>query len=324
MAELPTGAVVAMLSEVLPPPVTVVELRPLTGGASAQTWSIDVTDGTGAAHGLILRRGAGRSGIGFGLDPAVEPLVQRAAHESGVPVAAVLTTFADDSIGTGYVMRRLSGETIPRRLLRDEAYAAARARLVPDCAAALAAVHAVPLDRLPALPRLPAPEAVTFLESVRRSVGAPVPTFEFGFRWLREHLPRPGRLTLVHGDFRLGNLLLDEGGLVAVLDWELTHLGDPMEDLAWLCSRAWRFGGPGEVGGFGARTDLDACYERASGRAVDPSRVLFWEVFAALRWGVICQLQAHAHLHGEHRSVERAAIGRRVTEAELDLLLLIG
>jgi aminoglycoside phosphotransferase (APT) family kinase protein len=202
--------------------------------------------------------------------------------------------------------------------LREPAYAAALSRLAGDGAAALAAIHAVPVGRLPAMPELPAAGQLALLESLHRSVGQPVPTFELGLRWLHDNLPSPVPLCLVHGDFRMGNFLLDEHGLVAVLDWELAHLGDPTEDIAWLCTRAWRFGGPGEVGGFASRADFLTAYGD-----VDPARVHFWAVLAALKWGVICQLQSFAHRRGGPPSVERAAIGRRVTEAELDLLLVL-
>jgi aminoglycoside phosphotransferase (APT) family kinase protein len=311
-------AVATLLATAFPAPVVVEGAVPLTGGASADTWSLDVVDAAGVAHGLILRRNAGRGGPGLGLDARVEPLVQRAAGHAAVPVAEVVAIFDDAVLGTGYVMRRLAGETIPRKLLREPAYAAALSRLAGDSAAALAAIHAVPLDQLPAMPELPAAEQLALLESLHRSVGQPVPTFELGLRWLHDNLPPPGPLCLVHGDFRMGNFLLDEHGLVAVLDWELAHLGDPMEDIAWLCTRAWRFGGPGEVGGFASRDDFSVAYGD-----VDPGRVRFWDVLAALKWGVICQLQSFPHLRGEVRSVERAAIGRRVTEAELDLLLVL-
>lgn len=305
--ELDDDAVTALLATALPPPVTIDARTPLTGGASAETWSLDVTDGSGATHALILRRGHGASGLG--LEARVESLVQQAAFHAGVPVARVLATFDD-----GYVMERLPGQTIPRRLLRGPT-----AGLVADCAAALTGVHAVPLESLPPLPRLPAPEQLALLERLHRSVGQPVPTFEVGFRWLREHLPVDAPLTLVHGDFRMGNFLVDAGRLIAVLDWELAHLGDPMADVGWLCTRAWRFGGAGEVGGFGSREAFYAAY----GSGIDPDRVRFWEVLGALRWGVICQLQSAAHLRGEVRSVERAAVGRRIAEAELDLLLAL-
>jgi aminoglycoside phosphotransferase (APT) family kinase protein len=296
-------AVAEVLATVLPAPVTVGRTEPLTGGASAETWSVDVTDGAGTTHELIVRRNSGVRGLG--LDARLESLVQRAAFDAGVPVARVVATFDG-----GYVMARLPGEAIPRRVLRGPT-----AGLAGDCAAALRRIHAV--GAVPGLPRLPAPEQLSLLESLHRSAGAPVPTFEVGFRWLWAHLPPPGPVTLVHGDFRMGNLLVDAGRLVAVLDWELAHLGDPMEDVGWLCTRAWRFGGPGEVGGFGSRAELAAAY----GPGIDPDRVRFWEVLGSLKWGVICQLQSGAHLRGEVRSVERAAIGRRVAEAELDLLL---
>jgi aminoglycoside phosphotransferase (APT) family kinase protein len=125
---------------------------------------------------------------------------------------------------------------------------------------------------------------------------------------------------LVHGDFRLGNLIVGPDRIEAVLDWELVHLGDPLEDLGWLCARPWRFRGPGPVGGMGEYDDLLAAYERESGTAVDGEELRWWEVFATLRWGVICLLQAARHLSGSERSVELAAIGRRVAETELDLL----
>ena len=307
-----------LLGTVLPAPVVVERMDPLSGGASAETWSLDVVDDTGKAHPLIVRRGAGRGGVSLGLDARAEPLVQRAAGAMGVPVAEVVAMFDDADLGVGYVMRRLSGETIPRKLLRDPEYAGALSRLAGDCAAALSAVHGVPPSRLPDMPKLPAAEQLALLESLHRSIGQPVPTFELGFRWLREHLPSATPLCLVHGDFRMGNFLVDTVGLVAVLDWELAHLGDPMEDVAWLCTRAWRFGGSGAVGGFAGREE----FYRAYGE-IDEDRVHFWAVLSALKWGVICQLQSFAHLRGELPSVERAAIGRRVTETELDLLLVL-
>ena len=123
---------------------------------------------------------------------------------------------------------------------------------------------------------------------------------------------RPGT-AIVHGDFRLGNLIVDGDGLAAVLDWELAHLGDPMEDLGWLCVKAWRFGGRGPVAGLGGYEELFAAYSEASGRPVDPAVVRWWEVLGTLKWGIMCIMQANAHLTGASRSHELAAIGRRVS-----------
>jgi hypothetical protein len=128
----------------------------------------------------------------------------------------------------------------------------------------------------------------------------------------------------VHGDFRNGNLLIGPEGLRAVLDWELAHGGDPAEDIGWLCAPAWRFGGTGEVGGFGDLADLLAAYRAAGGEDIDPARVHWWQVYATVKWATICALQASVHLSGATRSVELAAIGRRVCENEWDLCRLLG
>ncbi len=319
-------AVIRVLAGTLPTPLTVTQIRSLTGGASAETCAVDVVDGSGKTHALIVRRAAGEGTDGFnpGVGKRQEALTQQAGQRAGVPAAEVLAVFEHDAtLGNGYVMRRLSGETIARKLLRDERYAAARARLVRDSAQALAAIHRTPLTTLPALPELTPAKQLDQLDAMHRAFGQAVPTFSLAFRWLRERLPPPRPLTLVHGDFRTGNLLVDENGLVAVLDWELVHLGDPIEDLGWFCVPAWRFGSALPAGGFGSREALIDAYTHATGTVVTLAEVNFWEVFGTLRWGVICQFQAFAHLNGLARSVERAAIGRRVTEVELDLLLLM-
>lgn len=318
-------AVIRALGNALPAPLSVMRIASLSGGASAETCAVDVTDGSGRQHALILRRAAGGGG---GFNPGVgkreEALTQGAAARHGVAAADVLAVFeADPALGSGYVMRRLEGETIARKLLRDERYARARTRLVDDCARALAAIHRVPLPELPKLPELGAAQQLDQIAMMHKAFGQPVPAFSLAIRWLRERMPPARPLTLVHGDFRTGNLLVNEQGLVAVLDWELVHLGDPLEDLGWFCVPAWRFGSDLPAGGFGSREALIAAYARETGVTVSLEEVRFWEVFGTLRWGVICQFQAFAHLNGMARSVERAAIGRRVTEVELDLLLLI-
>lgn len=151
----------------------------------------------------------------------------------------------------------------------------------------------------------------------------PNATFELGLRWLDAHRPPTRPAALVHGDFRLGNLIVGPDGLRAVLDWELVHLGDPLEDLGWLCTRAWRFGEAPAVGGFGSIEQLLAAYRAGGGGDVDPAALHWWQVYGTLRWGVICIGQAAVHLAGLQRSVELAAIGRRVCENEHDLLLLL-
>jgi aminoglycoside phosphotransferase (APT) family kinase protein len=297
----------------------------LSGGASRETWSFDATRVDGTVDRLVLRRDPG-STIGS-TDRSTEYELVRAAGSAGVAVPAVRFLLdAEDELGAGFVMERIDGETIPRKLLRDEPYADARRVLVAQCAGAAARIHAVPLDTLPRLPVQDAPALIDQFRGVIDALGEPHPAFELGLRWLAERAPGLPRTApaLVHGDFRTGNFVVGSEGLRAVLDWELAHLGDPIEDLGWFCVKSWRFGNVAQrAGGFGSADELLAAYADAGGAAVDPDHLRFWEVFGTLKWGVICEMQTFSHLNGMVRSVELAALGRRVAEQEWDLLALI-
>jgi aminoglycoside phosphotransferase (APT) family kinase protein len=233
---------------------------------------------------------------------------------------------ADDALGAGFVMERIDGETIPRKLLRDEPYAEARRRMVGQCGEAAARIHAVALDALPPLPTQDARALIDQYRGVVDLLGEPHPVFELGLRWLDDRtgdLP-PVETALVHGDFRTGNFIVGPEGLRSVLDWELAHLGDPVEDLGWFCVKSWRFGNVDRrAGGFGSAEELLDAYRAGGGATVDPAHLHFWEVFGTLKWGVICEMQTFSHLNGLVRSVELAALGRRVAEQEWDLLALI-
>lgn len=298
---------------------TVTDLRRLSGGASRETWSFDIAEGTGDLRRLILRR-----------DPAGAPsgaMVKEArlltvAGAAGVPVPRIVATGDTSSaLGSPFVVtERLEGETIPRRLLRDERYAAALAGLAAECGTVLARLHAAPPADVAGLDDS---DQLTQYRQVYDGIAQPSAAFELAFRWLERRRPARRRTAIVHGDFRHGNLLVDASGLRAVLDWELAHLGDPVEDLGWLCVKSWRFGSPLPVGGFGTYDDLIASYERAGGDPVDRDCLRWWEVLGNLKWGIMCMLQARSHLSGRVRSVELAAIGRRVPEVEWDLLALL-
>lgn len=295
------------------------DLRRLTGGASRETWSFDAVHPDGTIDELILQRARVPDS-----QPALalEARLLRAAATAGVPVAELIASEGDDTLGEHVlVSRRLEGETIARRLLRDDEWATARERLVPQCAEALAAIHRIPVD---AVPGLPADDQLARYREVLDGFGDAHPVFELAFRWLDAHRPASAPAAVVHGDFRLGNLLVGADGLRAVLDWELAHVGDPVEDLGWMCVRAWRFGGAAPVAGLGGYDELLDAYAAASGHRVDPHHLRWWEVLGTLKWGIMCKVQAAAHLTGAARSVELAAIGRRVCENEHDLLRLIG
>ena len=303
--------------------VEIGNLRRLSGGASRETWSFDAIASDGTRHPLVLRRDPGSQAGSAGR--AIEFEVLRAAVDAGVlaPDARFLLD-ASDGLGTGFVMTRIDGETIPRRILRDDDLEDARTALTAQCGEQAARIHAVPLEGLPELPVLDAAAQIEQYRQILDGIGEAHPAFELGLRRLGDNIPEITEPRLVHGDFRNGNLVVGTEGLRAVLDWELVHLGDPVEDLAWCCVRSWRFGVVDRVvGGFGDVDDLLAAYAAAGGGDVDPAHLAWWEAFGTLKWGLICAIQAHTHLGGVVRSVELATLGRRIAETEWDLLRLL-
>ncbi|MCV6970209.1 phosphotransferase family protein [Mycobacterium bohemicum] len=304
--------------------VAIENLRALTGGASRTTWAFDAVTG-GQRRALILRIGP-PDGVHAGME--LEARAQAAAAAAGAPVPRVLiATDSPAALGNPFLIcEEIKGETIVRRIQRQLDAAGgqrARASLLAQCARALAAIHRADA-RDPALTN---EDPVAQWRARLDDMGDTTATFEWAFRWLEAHRPRGSRPAnvLVHGDFRMGNLIVDGSDLAAVLDWELVHLGDPCDDLAWFCIRAWRFGAPASrgAGGLGSIETFLRAYEEAGATTVDRVAFHWWLVLATLRWGVICRYQAERHLSGQSRSVELAAIGRRVCETEWDLLDLL-
>ncbi len=304
--------------------VALLRCRPLSGGASASTWEFDAVHGA-VTEPLILQLATGERFEGS-LSKTQQGMTQRMAFENGIPTPQVRWILeAADGLGEGYVSTRIAGETLGKRIVHDAAFSEARAAMPAQCASILANIHRLRTDAFEYLPALDTRALIARLAAQHREYGEHLPVFEYAIRWLQRNIPKQRRVSLVHGDFRTGNLLVDANGIVAVLDWELAHLGDPMEDLGWLCMNAWRFGQIDlPVGGFGNRHELYSAYEQAAGVPVDAAAVRFWEVYGALKWGVICQYFAFQYIGREVRSIERASIGRRVCETELDLLDLIG
>jgi aminoglycoside phosphotransferase (APT) family kinase protein len=304
----------------------VIAAEKLSGGASQETWRFDIVHPEGNV-GAILRRAP----KGYGAAPSraaglkAEARLMQLAFEAGVPSPRVLHVLTpEDDLGTGFIMQRVEGETIARKILREEEFSHARPKLARQLGVVLAAIHGLPQMQLPPLRRMTAAKELDEFERDYRSLNWPKPVFELALRWLRHHDPGPStQVTLVHGDFRNGNLIIGSDGVRAVLDWELAHLGDPMEDLGWVCVNSWRFGEIDKpVGGFGSREEMFAGYE-AAGRRVDAERVMFWEVMGTLRWGLMCCGMMQRFREGPDHSMERAMIGRRASETELDLLRLL-
>ena len=299
----------------------------LSGGASQETWSFSVAGPGGESKWILRRMPPGReesSTLACGL--GTEAVLLKLAAAQGVPVPAVGHVLVPaDAVGIGFIMAHVEGETLGRKILREERFAPAREQLAFQCGQCLARIHAIPVQGLPPLRRAPAAGEVAAYVDRYRANGFPKPVFELAFRWLQDNLPAgSGEMTVVHGDFRHGNLMIGEDGLRAALDWELAHLGDPMEDLGWLCVTTWRYGNIHlPVGGFGTREQLFAGYESAGGRKVDRDAVRFWELLGTLKWGVMCDGMAATFKSGAEFTVERAAIGRRASETDIDLLRLM-
>ncbi len=304
----------------------VANAKQLSGGASQETWSFDILHPDGD-RGAILRRApvGATAAPGRAAGLGAEAVLMRLAHAASVPSPRVLHVLdAADELGTGFIMDRVDGETIPRKILRDPEFANVRPKLARQIGRILAGIHALPQNDLPKLRSMTAAAEIDELQRDARAFGNPRPVMEYALRWLRDNDPGPSQVTtLVHGDFRHGNLMVGPDGVRAVLDWELAHLGDPMEDLGWVCVNSWRFGAIDmPVGGLGTREDMFAGYEEAGGR-VDAARVNFWETMGTLRWGVMCCGMMQRFRDGPEHSMERAMIGRRSSETEIDLLRLL-
>jgi aminoglycoside phosphotransferase (APT) family kinase protein len=320
-AEL-TPMLAAVLSTALGAGTSVDNLRALTGGASRTTWAFDAVTGE-QRRSLILRTGP-PDDVHAGME--LEARAQAAAASAGAPVPHIL--LADDSpaaLGNPFLIcDEIKGETIVRRIQRQLDAAGGHARrteLLRQCAQALAAIHRAD----PQIPGMAHEDQLVEWRERLDAMNDTTATFEWAFRWLAARRPEPSPMVLVHGDFRMGNLIVDGSNLAAVLDWELVHLGQAYEDLAWFCIRAWRFGAPAGLGagGLGSIESFVRDYEQASGTTVDRVALHWWLVLATLRWGVICRYQAERHLTGQSRSVELATIGRRVCETEWDILNLL-
>ena len=301
----------------------------LSGGASQETYRIKVRAG-GEEMKIAMRRAPG----GMATEPVpqhpgldVEALLMKSAREVGVPepeVYHVLTE--DDGLGPGFLMEWLEGEALGARIVRSPEFDEIRPRLAYECGRVLARIHNIDLDATGLRSRLWEIPPRDFVEQTwerYRLLETPHPMIDYAGQWLMEHLPGDAESRLVHNDFRNGNFMLAPDGIVAVLDWEVAHIGDPMRDLGWICTNSWRFGSSDPVGGFGQYEDLFRGYEEESGRKVDPDHVKFWEVFGSFWWATGCLGMGEHYRTGPDQTVERPAIGRRSSECQVDCVNLL-
>ncbi len=298
-------------------------LEPLTGGASKEIWKFEVTYAKQSTK-MILRRGSGIEGP-LAIKTADEARIQKEVIKVGAPVPIILAVSKnEEELGDAYIMHFVEGETIARKILRDKEYKEALPVLAYQCGEAIAKVHNVDIDNFSFLPKKPAKDQLEDLYATYQSFEQPSPVFEYAYLWLKEQDFSNFQESLVHGDFRLGNIIVNGEGLQSIIDWELAHIGNPLQDLGWVCGNSWRFGKNNKVvGGFGELEDLLEGYNSISKLKVNKEMVKCWQVFGTFRWGVICLIQAYAHLNGTINSIEKAAIGRRVSETEIDIVDLL-
>jgi aminoglycoside phosphotransferase (APT) family kinase protein len=239
-----------------------------------------------------------------------------AAYEAGVRVPRPVTYIADLDGREAFVMERLEGETIGRRIVR---------MAVPDALALqmaeeLAKIHAIPRERLPFLTEARLERMADELDDF----GEPHPAIELGLWWLREYPPPPREPVVNHGDYRIGNIVVAEHGLVGILDWEFAHLDDPVRDLGFGLVRAWRFGADAKrLGGIGDAEPYVERYNELTGSAVRPEELDYWELAGNVAWAIGCLTQAQRHLRAQDRSVELAILGRLGAEVEYEICHLL-
>jgi aminoglycoside phosphotransferase (APT) family kinase protein len=305
----------AALAEMLGREVEISEPVLLAGGASKEAWAVDA-DG----ERLLVRRAAVGVIHRHTLSLAHEFEVLRAAFEAGVKVPRPYGYVADLAGREAFVMERLEGETIGRRIVQKPELEPARAALPLQLAEELARVHAIPPARVPFLTGAAIERMVEELDELNE----PHPAIELGLWWLRGHRP-PARPPVVsHGDYRIGNVVVDERGLVGLLDWEFAHLDDPVRDLSFGLVRAWRFGVDNKrLGGIGDVEPYLERYNELTGFDVQPGELDYWELAGNVAWAIGCLTQAQRHLSGQDRSVELAILGRLGTEVEYEICFLL-
>lgn len=318
------------LSQQIGQPVTLSEARPLSGGASRDTWLFTASYGD-TQERWVMRRDLPTQMFEQALTRAQEYHLMDAAYQHGIQVAPVRYLCEDVSVlgSPFFIMAYRSGISIGTKVIHSPDLAAARARLPVQLADQLARIHTLPTATLDFLPSVPsevtsAQHVIGQMVALLDTLAIQNPVWEWTLRWAHTHLPTQTRTTFIHGDYRIGNLLVDENGLSAVIDWEFAHIGDPHEEMGYICMRDWRFGVlDRHFAGLSDRETFLQAYEQASGMAVDRSAVDWWEIMGNIRWGIMCMSQANRHLSGVEPSVELASLGRRSAEMQLEALRLI-
>ncbi len=308
--------------------VHVEALSLLSGGAIQQNWELRVNIAGGAhagTHTWVLRTDAPAT-VAASLPRAHEFSIIAFAHHHGL-LAPNALFLCEDSAVIGqpfFVMQKLPGVAAGHKVVR---LPLDRRALAQALAQAAARIHAITSQQtrhdLPFLKTCLARDVIAECRAYLDTLDEPHPVLEWGLRWCERRAPAEEETTFVHRDFRTGNYLVHEGNLAGLLDWEFAALGNPLEDIGWICAKCWCFRHEHHiVGGVADLDDFILAYETASGRNVPPDALRYWQVMAHLRWSIIALQQAQRHLSGVEPSLELALTGKIVAELEWEVLQL--
>ena len=308
---------------------SIFEIDKLPGGSSNETWIIKYNNSSKEKKIVLRRHFQGMRNIDNKYPPLslkIESDVMMAAYEAKVPVPRVLySTDSNSALGEGFFMEFIDGIALGNKIVDENFLKNKDINLSEQCGLYLSKIHSINHQELNNIQKSEATNELEKYKEIYRNYNLSIPVFDFSIKWLEKNIPINKKSYLLHGDFRNGNILMSRtSGVKSILDWELLHLGDPHEDLAWICVNSWRFGKINyPVGGFGKRKDFYNSYEKNSGFKINKKSLQFWEVLGTLKWGIMCLKMYDAYKSGYDRSVDRAAIGRRSSETEIDLLRLI-
>lgn len=325
------AALVSVLAREVAGFESLIDCSQLTAGASQETYKISCKladgDATYALRRAVPTLQGGTSEVGT-ISLATEAKLFQLATTHAIPAPAVIYVLTEsDGLGEGFLMEWLEGETLGQRIVKLDELAAVRPRLAKQCGEILGRIHAIDWQQAELSRSVPLVDPGTLVDetyAAYRELNVPTPMIDYAWRWLKDNLPSSHRTTLVHGDFRNGNLMVSQDGVNAVLDWELAQIGDPVRDLGWLCVNSWRFGvSEKTVGGFGDMDELLEGYASTSGVTVSAAELLFWQVFGSFWWAMATLQMANSWRTGETPSLERPVIGRRSSEAQMDCANLL-
>ena len=286
--------------------VVVDRVKRFHGGASRETYALDIrTDGK--AQSLIVRKDPPDSLIDT--DRRVEFAALKSCEGTGLPVPRAISLVEDAAmIGAPFfVMERIEGGEAAGAM-DPAAYGEHKVEIGAQFFDLLGRIHAINATASPLADALDVPDASVCWQReleywagvITRDAAEPEPYAHAAIRWLRRNPPPPAqRLSIVHGDYRNGNVLHDgQGRIVAILDWEMAHIGDPLEDLAWALDPMWNLRDPTRAAGLIARDDAIARWEAASGCRFDAAAFAWWEMFATLKGLGIWITSARAYAGG--------------------------